>query len=273
MITFPNAKLNIGLNVVEKRADGYHNLQTIFYPIAIEDVLEINPLDGGDIELFVNGTQCTVDEMEGNLVIKAYRALQRDFPEVKGIRASLIKNIPSGAGLGGGSADASFMLKMLNEHFNLQLSDEQLEKYATKLGADCPIFIKNKPVYAEGIGEIFTDIDFSLKGYYLVLVKPETFISTKEAFANIHPHYPEQNLLSVYKKPIEEWKNLIVNDFEDSVFPNHPEIAKIKDSLYEMGAAYASMSGSGSTVYGIFRNPQGNIEEKFEGCYCKCLKL
>ena len=165
------------------------------------------------------------------------------------------------------------MLKMLNEHFNLQLSDEQLEKYATKLGADCPIFIKNKPVYAEGIGEIFTDIDFSLKGYYLALIKPETFISTKEAFANIHPHFPEHNLLSVYKKPIEEWKNLIVNDFEDSVFPNHPEIARIKESLYEMGAAYASMSGSGSTVYGIFRNPQENLEGKFEGCYCKCLKL
>ena len=277
MITFPIAKINLGLNVVEKRPDGYHNLETVFYPVPLTDALEVQVMAEGfpseyDCDLKVSNITIDGDEQR-NLVVRAYQLLKKDYPDLPRIHTHLWKGIPTQAGMGGGSSDCAYMMLLLNQQFQLGLSNEQLIQYAAQLGADCAFFILSRPCYAEGIGEIFTDIDFSLKGYYLALIKPETFISTKEAFANIHPHFPEHNLLSVYKKPIEEWKNLIVNDFEDSVFPNHPEIARIKESLYEMGAAYASMSGSGSTVYGIFRNPQENIEEKFEGCYCKCLKL
>ena len=168
------------------------------------------------------------------------------------VEIHLYKHIPSGAGLGGGSSDAAFMLKLLNEHYNLQLSDNQLEDYAVTLGADCAFFIKNTPTYAEGIGNIFSPIELSLKGYRIMIVKPDVFVSTREAFANIRPHRPEYPVREVIRRPVAEWKDTLINDFEASVFPQYPVIGEIKEELYHQGAIYASMSGSGSSVFGLF---------------------
>lgn len=188
---------------------------------------------------------------EDNLVAKAYSLLDKEF-HLPPVEIHLYKHIPSGAGLGGGSSDAAFMLKLLNGHFHLNLSEEQLEIYAATLGADCAFFIKNKPVYAEGIGNIFSPIELSLKGYQIMIVKPDVFVSTREAFANIHPHHPEYPVKEVIRRPVAEWKDILINDFEASVFPQHPVIGEIKQELYNQGAIYASMSGSGSSVFGLF---------------------
>ena len=221
MITFPNIKINLGLSITEKRPDGYHNLETVFYPVALEDALEIR----------------TNPEAQQKFTLHQH---------------GLYKHIPSGAGLGGGSSDAAFMLKLLNEHYNLQLSDKQLEDYAATLGADCAFFIKNTPTYAEGIGNIFSPIELSLKGYRIMIVKPDVFVSTREAFANIRPHRPEYPVREVIRRPVAEWKDTLINDFEASVFPQYPVIGEIKEELYHQGAIYASMSGSGSSVFGLF---------------------
>ncbi|MBE6286768.1 MAG: 4-(cytidine 5'-diphospho)-2-C-methyl-D-erythritol kinase [Mediterranea massiliensis] len=252
MIAFPNAKINLGLNITEKRTDGYHNLETIFYPIPVEDALEVTLLKeaGKPYQLHQAGLEIAGDA-ESNLVIKAYKMLNEHHP-LPPVDIHLLKHIPSGAGLGGGSADAACMLKLLNELFALQLADEQLEDYAARLGADCAFFIKNRPTYAEGIGNIFSPIELSLKGYQIYLVKPNVFVSTRDAFAQIKPKYPEVSLKEVIKLPIEEWRHLMVNDFEASVFPQFPVIGEIKNTLYSAGAIYASMSGSGSSVFGLF---------------------
>lgn len=252
MITFPNAKINLGLNVVEKRTDGYHNLETIFYPIPLDDALEIHlPKESlNHTTLYQSGMQVSGSQ-EDNLVMKAFRMLQEKY-NLPHLNIYLNKHIPSGAGLGGGSSDAAFMLKLLNKRFDLHLSTAQLEHDAALLGADCAFFIQNKPTYAEGIGNVFSPVDLSLKGYQIVLVKPNIFVSTREAFALIQPHHPNQSLKEIVELPIEEWRNLMYNDFEVSVFKQFPEIGKIKDQLYEMGAIYASMSGSGSSLYGLF---------------------
>lgn len=188
---------------------------------------------------------------ENNLVVKAYLLLDKEF-HLPPVEIHLYKHIPSGAGLGGGSSDAAFMLKLLNEHYNLQLSDNQLEDYAAILGADCAFFIKNTPTYAEGIGNIFSPIELSLKGYRIMIVKPDVFVSTREAFANIRPHRPEYPVREVIRRPVAEWKDTLINDFEASVFPQYPVIGEIKEELYHQGAIYASMSGSGSSVFGLF---------------------
>lgn len=272
MITYPNAKINIGLNVVERRPDGYHNLETIFYPIPFTDALEITSSQD-DVQLKVSG-EILNGSPEDNLVMRAYRLLQQANPDkVKPVSIHLFKQIPTGAGLGGGSADAAFTLKALNERFKLDLSIAELEQLATKLGADCSFFIQNKPAFAEGIGNKFTDIDLNLKGMTLVLVKPDIFISTRDAYANIKPHHPETNLLELIKQPIEQWRDTIVNDFEASVFPVHPSLAAIKDQLYDLGAVYASMSGSGSTLFGLFRQPLDHIDEVFSGYFCRQREL
>ena len=273
MITFPNAKINLGLNIVEKRPDGYHNLETIFYPIKLQDALEVTRLqdDTAPFKLHVSGTNLE-GTAEDNLVVKAYRLLKDDF-QLPPIDIHLFKHIPTGAGLGGGSADCAFMIKLLNEKFNLNLSIDQMEQYAAKLGADCAFFIQNKPVFATGIGNLFHPIDFSLKGYHLVLVKPNSSVSTREAYANIIPCKPETSLLEIIKQPIETWRESMKNDFEYSVFLSHPEIAAIKDKLYDLGAVYASMSGSGSAVYGIFKAPLENVDEKFGECFCRQREL
>ena len=252
MITFPNIKINLGLSITEKRPDGYYNLETVFYPVALEDALEIrtNPEAQQKFTLHQHGMEIAGNP-ENNLVVKAYLLLDKEF-HLPPVEIHLYKHIPSGAGLGGGSSDAAFMLKLLNEHYNLQLSDNQLEDYAATLGADCAFFIKNTPTYAEGIGNIFSPIELSLKGYRIMIVKPDVFVSTREAFANIRPHRPEYPVREVIRRPVAEWKDTLINDFEASVFPQYPVIGEIKEELYHQGAIYASMSGSGSSVFGLF---------------------
>ena len=269
MITYPNAKINLGLNIVEKRPDGYHNLETVFYPINLQDALEVNLMEGEEeFSLKVSGVPIE-GEPENNLVVKAYRLLKKDYPDMPAIDIHMYKHIPTGAGLGGGSADAAFMIKLLNEKFKLNLSIEKMEEYAAILGADCAFFIQNKPVFASGIGNIFEPIQLSLKGYYLVLVKPDIFVSTKDAFAHNTPMQPAQSLKDIIRMPVETWRATMKNDFEESVFQKFPEITAIKDKLSDLGAIYASMSGSGSSVFGIFREQVEFVDEIFSGCFCR----
>ncbi len=275
MITYPNAKINIGLNVVERRPDGYHNLESVFYPINLQDALELKTIEGEVPEcgykLKVSGT--ILDGAPGdNLVVKAYKLLKRDF-DFPPQSIHLYKHIPVGAGLGGGSSDASAMIKMLNEKFSLGLTTEQMEAYAVQIGADCPFFISNKPVFATGIGNEFSPIDLSLAGKTIVLVKPDIFVSTRDAYALVEPQQPAECLTDLLKQPIETWKDKVVNDFERSVFVKYPEIAAIKDKLYDLGAVYASMSGSGSAVYGIFNEPIEYADEAFSGYFCRQREL
>lgn len=267
MITFPNAKINLGLNIVDKRPDGYHNLETIFYPIPLEDVLEIKAAEdiSSDFELYISGMEVE-SNADKNLVVKAYKLLKAKF-DLPPIQIFLHKAIPSGAGLGGGSSDASFMLKLLNDYFELQLSTTKLEGLATTLGADCPFFVQNIPTFAQGIGEVFTPIDLSLKGYYLYLIKPEVFISTAMAFSNISPKHPKVSLKDILNLPIEQWRDLMINDFEEPIFKLLPELKQLKDWMYEQGAVYAAMSGSGSTIYGLFKEPHLLENNRKKGKY------
>ncbi len=275
MIVYPNAKINIGLNVVEKRPDGYHNLETVFYPIKLQDALEIKTIESNvpscGYSLKVSGTLLD-GSPDDNLVVKAYKLLKKEF-DLPPVSMYLYKHIPTGAGLGGGSSDAAYALKVLNEKYSLSLSDERLEAYAAEIGADCAFFIKNNPVFATGIGNIFSDIKLNLTGMTLVLVKPDIFVSTRDAYSNINPSAPKVSLKDLLSEPVTSWKDTVFNDFEKSVFPKYPEIAAIKDKLYDMGAVYASMSGSGSSVYGIFENPVEYVEETFAGYFCRQREL
>lgn len=272
MIVYPNAKINIGLNVVEKRPDGYHNLETVFYPIGLQDILEIKVLDEGNVpecgyKLKITGTILD-GSPEDNLVVRAFKMLKHDF-NLPPVSIGLYKHIPTGAGLGGGSSDAAFTVKTLNKRFDLRLTDKQMEDYCTRLGADCPFFIKDTPVFATGIGNEFHPVSFSLKGKHLVLVKPDIFVSTKDAYAKVNVRRPDTPLPELLAQPLETWKDTVINDFERSVFSKYPEIAAIKDSMYDIGAVYASMSGSGSSVFGIFDEPVENIDEVFSGMFCR----
>lgn len=275
MIVYPNAKINIGLNVVEKRPDGYHNLETVFYPINLQDAIEIKEIEGEvpaeGYRLKVTGTVFD-GSPEDNLVVRAYKLLKQDF-DLPPVSIVLYKHIPTGAGLGGGSADAAFTIKTLNERFQLGLTVEQMEEYSARLGADCPFFIQNKPVFATGIGNIFHPVELDLKYKQLVLVKPDIFVSTKDAYAKVEVRRPERSLPELLAQPIEKWKDTIVNDFEPSVFSKFPEIAAIKDKMYDLGALYASMSGSGSSVFGIFDEPVENVGEEFSGMFCRQREL
>lgn len=269
MITFPNAKINLGLHITEKRPDGYHNLETVFYPVPLDDALEIHLLSTPSprkYALHLSGIEVT-GEVDDNLVVKAYRLLDQDF-ELPPVDIHLFKHIPSGAGLGGGSADAAFMLKLLNDRFGLNLTVEQLEAYAATLGADCAFFIRNAPTFAEGIGNLFSPISLSLAGYQLVIIRPDIFVSTREAFSQIRAHRPEHPLHEVISRPIEEWRELLVNDFEASVFPQFPAIKEIKEELYRQGAIYASMSGSGSSVFGLFQSGTVLPPFAFKDAFC-----
>ena len=256
MLTFPNAKINLGLNITEKRPDGYHNLETVFYPVPVEDALEIIPLPDaprGTCTLHLAGQEIA-GTLEDNLVARAYRMLDADFG-LPAVDIHLLKHIPSGAGLGGGSSDAAFMLKMLNEQFGLGLTEDNLEAYATRLGADCAFFVRNRPTFAEDIGNIFSPLpSFSLSGYRLLLVKPDVFVSTRDAFARIKPRRADASPKEIVRLPVEKWRGRLVNDFEESVFPQFPLIGETKDEMYRLGAVYASMSGSGSSVFGLFKN-------------------
>ena len=252
MITFPNAKINIGLNITKKRTDGFHNIETVFYPIGLSDILEIN--ESND-ELKFSNTGLIIENgnLESNLCYKAYEILRKDF-SIPEINIHLHKIIPFGSGLGGGSSNASFTLKSINSIFKLNLTEDVLLKYAEQIGSDCPIFIHNKPAYAVEKGNTLTPITLNFNGYYLILVHPGIHINTGIAYSKSNPHKPEENLLDLIKLPIEDWKGKIKNDFEDVIFKSHPEIKEIKEKLYDSGAIYASMSGSGSSVYGIFKS-------------------
>ena len=244
MLTFPNGKINLGLNITEKRPDGYHNLETVFYPIPIEDALEINLLHEGSRKYCLHQAGIEIaGEAENNLVVKAYKLLDELFDCHRWISTYSSISL-RGRDWVGGSADAAFMLKLLNEKFNLGLSIESMEDYASRLGADCAFFIRNAPTYAEGIGNVFSPVSLSLKGFQLWLVKPDIFVSTRDAFSQIKPHRPERPLKETIQLPVEEWRNCMVNDFEESVFPQFPAIREIKEEMYRQGAVYASMSGS-----------------------------
>lgn len=245
-------KINLGLNVIERRSDGYHNLQTIFYPVPFYDELTIRESEGEDV-LMLGGNPLEGD-VQDNLVLRAVRLLRQEGFSVPALSIDLRKVIPSGAGLGGGSSDAACMVKTLAKFYDLPLSEEQMKLLVGKLGADCPFFINPRPLYAEGIGDVFTPISFNLNGWYLMLVKPEVYVSTREAYAGVHPHKPAYSLLETIKLPVGQWMGRMVNDFEESIFSNHPLLAEIKQELYLQGAAYASMSGSGSTIFGLFRS-------------------
>lgn len=250
MVIFPNAKINIGLDIIEKRADGFHNISSCFYPVGWSDVLEVIP---SEVFGFSSSGIPIPGDSQTNLCVKAYDILKSDF-DLPPVHIHLHKIVPIGAGLGGGSADAAFMLKLLNERFELGLSASQLENYARPLGSDCAFFVQNTPQYCYHKGDEFEDISLQLSGKYIVLVYPNLHISTAEAYAGVRPQQPQIDLRTALAQPIAQWRELIKNDFESGLFLKYPVLPQIKNQLYDHGAIYASMTGSGSTIYGIFEN-------------------
>ncbi len=270
MLDFPNAKINLGLFITKKREDGFHNLQSVFVPVGWTDVLEILPSQTGKTEMIVTGISIeTTNNNEDNLCLKAYQLLQKAY-NLPAVHIHLHKNIPIGAGLGGGSADASFTVKMLNKMFDLKLSDEQMEDNVRTLGSDCAFFIKNKPMFCFEKGDKFKNIELNMREYLILLVYPNLHIPTKEAYTNIQPYeinFDISNL--VERKDFFEWKNLLHNDFENSLFPKYPVLNQLKESFYEMGAVYAAMSGSGSTIFGIFEKNKLDFLQELRAGYQK----
>lgn len=285
MLTFVNAKINIGLSVVARRPDGYHLLETCFYPVGLHNGTPLNPEPFGDILEIADGhlplpapredtgfisshdsgnlrfifTGNRIDcPPEKNLVVRAAESFVAASELSSPLTILMRKMIPDGAGLGGGSADATFTLRMLNKHAGQPFTDSRLEEMALSLGADCPVFVKNRPTFAEGIGEIFSQIDsegirsLSERPYWLTLVKPDLHISTREAFAGLTPHYPALPIKEALAAPLDTWRHTVANDFETSLFPLYPELARLKQALYDSGAIYASMTGSGAALYGIY---------------------
>lgn len=263
-------KINLGLNITERRPDGYHNLQTIFYPVPLCDELTIR--EGQDEDVLTLGGNPLEGEVQDNLVLRAVRLLRQEGFPVPPLSIDLRKVIPSGAGLGGGSSDAACMVRSLSRLYDLPLSEEQMECLVARLGADCPFFINPRPLYAEGIGDVFTPVSLNLSGWYLMLVKPDVYVSTREAYAGVHPHQPACSLLETAELPVGQWAGRMVNDFEESIFVSHPLLSDIKEELYNQGAVYASMSGSGSTLFGLFRS-QPACEQVFAEHFCKVLLL
>ena len=254
MIQFPNCKINLGLSILAKRADGFHELETVFYPIAVSDALEILPAES--LTLTQTGIAVPGDPSQ-NLCLKAYNLLKKDFPQLPAVQIHLHKNIPMGAGLGGGSSDGTSALLILNQQFSLGLNDNQLIQYASQLGSDCPFFVYNKACHATGRGEVLTPIELDLSNYQFLLVHPGKHISTAWAFQQLKPHTKSESIQSVIQKTISEWKDLLINDFEAPVFKAEPTLSTIKEQLYDLGAIYASLSGSGSSLFGIF--PKGHF--------------
>lgn len=262
MICFPNAKINIGLNIISRRNDGYHNLQTVFYPLQIKDALEV-------IESPIMGFETSGIEIPGqpnqNLCLKAYELLRKDF-DLPNINIHLHKKIPIGAGLGGGSADAAFFIKLINDKFNLNLLPTTMQNYCRLLGADCAFFIENKPVFAYDKGDVFTPIELDLSAYYLVLVMPPVHVSTAQAYSGVLSKTPDKNLIDLIKLPVSQWQGKILNDFEPSIFKTHPKIRNVKEKLMAAGAIFALMSGSGASVFGIFTSKPDLVFFEQEGC-------
>ena len=256
MILFPNAKINLGLNIIRKRPDGYHDLETFFSPVSLCDALEIipqNPLDSISEQIIFSSSGIIIDgNREDNICVKAWNLLKKDYPNLPGIFMHLHKHIPTGAGLGGGSSDGAFTLQLLNNLFNLKISDHKLRSYALQLGSDCPFFILNKPCFAQGQGEKLEYIDIDLSGYEILLVHPGIHITTAKAFTGVSTAVPEKSIYDIIQQPVSTWRSELVNDFEKAIIPQFPTIGEIKNQLYALGATYASMTGSGSSVYGLF---------------------
>ena len=267
MVAFPNAKINLGLHILGKRADGFHDLATVFVPIKLHDVIEVieSNNENKSIEYSQTGTEISGD-LKDNLCIKAYHLLKKDFPNLPAVKMHLHKQIPMGAGLGGGSADGAFMLNLLNKKFNLNVDLESLAKLSLQLGSDCPFFIYNKPTFATGRGEILTQINLDLSKYKILIVNPGIHINTGWAFKSLDIVKNHNDLLEVIHAPAETWKSNLKNDFEVSIFSAYPEIAQLKQQLYDLGALYTSMSGSGSTVFALFENKLKE-EIKFPSSY------
>jgi 4-diphosphocytidyl-2-C-methyl-D-erythritol kinase len=273
MISFPNCKLNLGLHITEKRTDGFHNIESVFLPIALYDVLEF--VESDELCFHLHGMKVPGHDTD-NIVLKAYHLIKSIFPHLPPLQIHLLKNIPTGAGLGGGSADGSFMLSMLNHAYSLGLEKKQLIEMALKLGSDCPFFVENKPCFAYGRGEHLQPFDLALNEYSIYLVKPELHVNTGWAFSKIKPQIPVMSCKQIVENyPIDEWKNYLKNDFEEPIFALYPELNFIKNRLYDYGASYASMSGSGSTLYGIFHLREMNedklteLNNHFSTHFCK----
>ncbi|RLC23045.1 MAG: 4-(cytidine 5'-diphospho)-2-C-methyl-D-erythritol kinase [Deltaproteobacteria bacterium] len=264
MICFPNCKINLGLSITEKRNDGFHNLETIMYPLNLHDILEIIVAPDKQFEFNSTGINIPGDSAN-NIVVKAFELLQANH-QLPPVKIHLHKIIPMGAGLGGGSSDAAFTIKLLNDLFNLRLSVSTMQDYAGRLGSDCPFFIKNKAVLASNTGDQFEPLNLNLKKFFFAIVAPKIHINTPEAYSWIKPKFKQTSLQTIISYPIDQWKQNLTNDFEIEVFKRFQEIEKIKENLYNAGAIYASMSGSGSAVYGIFNNPV-SLTNKFSEYY------
>jgi len=265
VLQFSNAKINLGLHVTAKRPDGFHNIETVFFPVAWSDIIEVVPAPQLlDVALTCTGLPIDV-EPKKNLCVKAYRLLQKDF-SLPPVQFFLHKIVPFGAGLGGGSSNAAFVLHALNEIFSLSLSQKELQNYAAHLGSDCAFFVYNTPMLATGRGEILQPIEVNLSGYELLIVKPNVGVSTAEAYAGVIPQKPPCPLQHIVNQDIKEWRELLVNDFEPSVFAKYPQLRDIKNRLYDYDAVYAAMSGSGSSIFGIFEKVPDSVAQIFESC-------
>ena len=269
MILYPPAKINIGLSIVEKRSDGFHNIETVFYPILLCDSLSVEAA-GADASCQLvfssNGIELPGAGVHDNLCCKAYHLLDADC-HLPPVSIHLHKSIPVGAGLGGGSSDAAYTLLALNNLFQLNIPDEELTRFASRLGSDCAFFLHGKPAFGTGKGDILEPISLSLSGYHILLVTPPVFVSTADAYASVAPRKLNQHLPELLQAPVSEWRHTVFNDFEASVFKKFPEIGRIKEKLYREGAVYASMSGSGSSVYGIFDKETDDIAKMFPDCF------
>jgi 4-diphosphocytidyl-2-C-methyl-D-erythritol kinase len=262
MITFPNSKINIGLNITSRRSDGYHDLETIIYPVQIKDALEV--IEAAEMGFETSGLEIPGHANE-NLCLLAYDLLRKDF-NLPHLKIHLHKQIPIGAGLGGGSADAAFFIQLINEKFQLSLDVNAMQNYCRKLGTDCAFFIENKPLFAYEKGDVFKDVELDLSNYHVALVMPPVHVSTGEAYRGVKPQKPQQSLKELIQLPLEDWQGKITNDFEEHILRNHPQIRNAKAALIEAGALFALMSGSGASVYGIFKEqtdlsflPQDNL--------------
>lgn len=269
MLVFPDCKINLGLRILNKRADGYHNLETVFYPVPLKDALEIIPSGNMKAMQFSSSGLVIKGDATDNLCIKACQLLKKDFPQIPSLKIHLHKTIPMGAGLGGGSADAAFTLQLLNDQFHLNLSTHQLINYALRLGSDCPFFILHHACIGTGRGEILQKISLNLSAYQVMLINPGIHVNTSDAFAALqlqHVNYPIASLAEIISEPVEDWQHSLKNDFEIPVFNKYPAIREIKQTLYQNGAAYSAMSGSGSTVFGLFSktfHPAINFDSRY----------
>ena len=279
MLTFPCAKINLGLNITSEREDGYHNLETVFFPVPITDALEVKLMHNDfpsyepcDLKITGNAVDC--DE-QNNLVVKAYKLLAQDF-SLPRVHTHLVKRIPMQAGLGGGSADGAFMIRLLDERFRLNMGIVEMERYASRLGSDCAFFITAEPSFGTGRGEVLEPVQIvenNLQAFYIVIVKPAVAVSTREAFKQIVCRQPEHCCRDIIRQPVETWKAMLANDFEVPAFKQRPELAAIKQQLYNLGAVYAQMSGSGSAFFGLFRREPQQVKETFPGCFTFTSKL